>query len=1419
MEKEKKKSKRNPMNQANLLSFITFSWMNDFFRKGYKENLQEHDMYPILKNDSSDVITSRLKRKWKQEIESARRNNKTPSLLLAVVKTYWFDWVTYGVFGLIEETLHIFTPLFIGGLLSYFEGKETLTGAYMYATGICLILIGLTLIHHIYFYYLQRLGWHIRAGMCALMYKKTLKLSQKSLAATTTGQIVNLGSTDVMRFDFVTLFLHYLILAPLQAIVVTYLLWRYLGASSLIGLAIIFLVSVGQSIMGRQFGRIRAKMALLTDERIRVMNEVITAMRIVKMYTWETSFQKFVDKIRRREVKKVLSSSILKACNFSMMFLSTKLVALASFTSYVVAGGHLTASNVFPALSLYNVVRVSMGIFFPLAIEKYSESIVSLKRIQDFLLLDEQDIEKEKLPAHSDTECSVVIRDFTASWSDENEPTLSDVNVEVKSGQLLAVIGPVGSGKSSLLSAILHELKPKLGDMEVKGQVVYAGQVPWVFSGTVRENILFGEEYDSLRYGAVIKACALTKDLEALAFSDQTLVGERGVTLSGGQKARINLARAAYREKSDIILLDDPLSAVDAAVAAQLFHDCICGYMREKVRVLVTHQLQFLKGADQVLILKEGAVAGLGTYEELQAKGTDFAALLHKDEEEEKKNDLMLSAALSDDNLNQHHVISEDKIRVGQSLLSLQNLHLMTGSMTDIRVSPDDSDQLIRSFSMSDARPNIKHKNVTNNVQTSKQEESEKMLLNNEQAEFVAPVREEETKVQGSVGWKVYKEYFGTNSCLLFVLILLLLSNHVTFVLCDWWLSIWATKSEVFYSRLELMDYNISMEANASVPYNMTLVGTDGYNSSANEGFTETTDLQFDDTYYIVIFAILTGVFAVLIYARSILQFYYCVISGIHMHDKMFHALLHSHTRFIDTNPVGRILNRFSKDMGQIDEILPATFMDFIYIFFTIITVLILAIIINYFVGIIAIPLVAYFIWLRQYYLKTSRDIKRMEGASRSPVFTHLSSTLQGLTTVRAFKMQEKFEEEFHIRQDAHSAAWFLFLTGSRWLAMRLDAICAIFIGTVAFFSIVFVSMTDVDAGQVGLTLTYSMMLMGMFQWGTRQSAEVENLMTSVERIQEYYKIPPEAAHERPENKPPPGWPQYGIITFDNLSYAHYVDGPDILHRVRLNVKAHEKVGIVGRTGAGKSSLISTLFRLNEYSQGEIYIDGVATSQLGLTDLRSVISIIPQDPILFAGTMRKNLDIFGDYTDAELWKALEQVQLRPLVENLPMKLESALSEAGSNFSVGQRQLVCLARAILRKNKILIIDEATANVDIRTDHLVQEAIRSNFKHCTALTIAHRLHTIIDCDRVMVLDAGEVVEFEEPHLLLNNKDSVFASMVDSTGKAEATSLKDAAKRAYEIRHEVTSDVEDGDRSYMARFLPTPGTYDHLELETNI
>uniref|UniRef100_A0A8C5AUE0 Multidrug resistance-associated protein 4 n=1 Tax=Gadus morhua TaxID=8049 RepID=A0A8C5AUE0_GADMO len=1096
------------------------------------------------------------------------------------------------------EATMIVQPVLLGYLLRYFETYDPndyhgLELACYYALGMSLSLLLLAVMHHILFFNIQKAGMKIRVAMCNMIFRKALCLSNSARGKTTTGQIVNLLSNDVSKFDDLTMFLHYLWVGPIQVAVVVALLWGEIGPSCLVGIALLIFLMPLQTQFGRMFSVYRSRTAVLTDHRIRTMNEVVTGMRIIKMYAWEKPFAALVSEYRTEEIVNLMKSSMLRAANMATYFSASKIIVLFTFAVYVMLGNTITASRVFVTVSLYGAIRLTVTHFFPSALEKLFESLVSIERIQ---------VRGSPHVFPQPGDASVIIQELVCYWDKVKHILKSCQGSSATIPTETAVLPPFP--QSSLLSAILGELPLDKGVVKVKGQLTYACQQPWVFPGTIRDNILFGKELDPAKYEKVLRACALKR---LLPDGDLTLIGDRGATLSGGQKARVNLARAVYQD-ADIYLLDDPLSAVDGEVGRHLFEKCICGILKDKPRILVTHQLQYLKVADQILVLKE----------------------------------------------------------VCRPLLPCP--------ITD------------RCTSNSVINSSLKAEHTQTAV--------------------------EEGRSQGTISTDMYYKYLraGANIFGLVVLFVVNIVAQVTHAFCI-----------------------PSLEVNAKHVFS---------------GLTAAT----------VLFGLV----------RAMLFFYVLVKSTETLHKRMFDTILRAPVHFFDVNPIGRVLNRFSKDIGQMDVLLPITFV----LLLTIGVIVVSAMVVPW-ILILVVPLLIIFLFLRRYFLQTSRDIKRLEGTTRSPVFSHLSSSLHGLWTIRAFRAEQRFQNVFDAHQDLHSVTWYLFLTSSRWFALRLDLLCAVFVIILIYACVLL--RDNLGAGDVGLALSYAITLMGMFQWGVRQSAEVENLMTSVERVMEYTELESEAPWET-EKRPPLDWPSQGLVTFDGVNFSYSADGPVCDW---LCPPCVLQVGVVGRTGAGKSSLVSALFRLAE-PQGKIYVDGILTSELGLHDLRQKMSIIPQDPVLFTDTMRKNLDPFNQHSDEELWNSLQEVHLKSVVEELPAKMETLLAESGSNFSVGQRQLVCLARAILRKNRILIIDEATAHVDPRTDELIQRTIREKFRDCTVLTIAHRLNTIIDSDRIMVLDAGEIQAYDAPYTLLQDPEGIFYKMVQQTGQQEAEDLLASAKQ---------------------------------------
>ncbi|XP_023170245.2 probable multidrug resistance-associated protein lethal(2)03659 isoform X2 [Drosophila hydei] len=1299
----------NPRETAGCLSAIMFCFALPILFKGRKKKLEPSDLYDVLSEHKADKLGEKLYQTWETEFLQAQgqKDAKKPSMLRVVLRVFGWELVISGiVIGVLELGLRGTIPLLLAGLIHEFtlHGNGSSLNAQLYGVGLVACTVLSVLLIHPFMMHMMHLAMKMRVAVSSAIYRKGLRLSRTALGGTTTGQVVNLVSNDLGRFDRALIHMHFLWLGPLELLFASYFLYQQIGVASFYGIAILVLYVPLQTYLSRLTSTLRLRTALRTDRRVRMMNEIIAGIQVIKMYAWERPFEQMIAKARLSEMNVIRKVNYIRGILLSFEITLGRLAIFASLLAYVLAGGQLTAVQAFCVTGFYNVLRRAMSKFFPSGMSQVAELLVSLRRITAFMVREETDVamleeqpeeenaaERKKLLANGhqeqlNSDIGVEIRQLRARWDSEHvEPILDDINMQLKKQQLVAVIGPVGAGKSSLIQAILGELRAEAGEVKLNGRCSYAAQEPWLFCASVRDNILFGQPLDRQRYRTVVKMCALERDFELLDQGDKTIVGERGASLSGGQKARISLARAVYR-KADVYLLDDPLSAVDTHVGRHLFEKCMREFLRRKLVILVTHQLQFLEHADLIVIMDKGRVLDIGTYEHMLKSGQDFAQLLAQrppEENEMEKQEDEDSAGAGDAN------------EISTSY-SRQNSVESRSSLSTMGSSADDS-----------------------------------LMATKEK-----PKEVQEQRSSQKIGWDMYKKYFTAGcGCLMFLLVLFLcLGTQVMASWGDYFLSYW-------------------VKSNSS---------------------------ESSDIYYFAAINVTLIIFALL---RTLLFFNMAMHSSTQLHNSMFRSITRAAMYFFNTNPSGRILNRFAMDMGQVDEVLPAVMLDCIQVFLTLAGIITVLCVTNPWYLINTLAMLLSFYYLRNFYLSTSRDVKRLEAVARSPMYSHFGATLNGLPTIRAMRAQRMLIAEYDDYQDKHSIGYYTFLSTSRAFGYYLDLFCVIYVLIIILNN--FVNPPE-NPGQIGLAITQAMSMTGMVQWGMRQSAELENSMTSVERVIEYRALNAEGEFSSMgDKKPPASWPPAGQIVADDLSlrYAPDPQAPYVLKSLNFVIEPREKVGIVGRTGAGKSSLINALFRLS-YNDGSILIDERDTEQMGLHDLRSKISIIPQEPVLFSGTLRYNLDPFEQYEDSKLWQALEEVHLKEEISELPMGLQSNVSEGGTNFSVGQRQLVCLARAILRENRILVMDEATANVDPQTDALIQATIRNKFKDCTVLTIAHRLHTIMDSDKVLVLDAGHVVEFGSPYELLTTSESkVFHSMVMQTGKTTFEQLLKIAQQTYE------------------------------------
>ncbi|XP_071488858.1 ATP-binding cassette sub-family C member 4-like [Diadema antillarum] len=844
------------------LAQMFFCWLLPLFKYGYKNTLEMPQLHRVCPSDSAEALADSLERNWRTELQSAECRHKKPSLLRALAKTFWRPLAFSGMIVFAEECIFkLLQPILLSILVTYFSPDPGITTlqAYLCAFGMAVCGACATIMHHPYFFNMQRLGMQIRIATSTLIFRKSLRLSNAALGQTTTGKLVNILSNDVNRFDLVMLFIHYLWIGPMQLVVLLIILYRSMGPSCLVGFTILIALAPLQGWMGKIFSKLRGKTALLTDERVRIMNEIISGMRIIKIHAWENPFSELVKKSRRKEIIKILSSTCLRAFNLAFFSMAAVIISFATFTVYAFTGHVLQPSIVFLAIPLFNAVRLTVVLFIPYCIMYCSEGLISIKRIQGFLVMDElktlkrspsvssissdanlpvaeqigepleedemeekkkeqreKGVEETKMENHNhvdvevgfrsgadedreqlkhlvdghvgskeegkgnreekedavdpedldgglkmevaeegvtlclpsplcqeDEEREVFVKNLQGSWEMESQGegsffSLKHISFRVKPGELVAVIGPVGAGKSTLLMALMNELPKQTGEVIYHGKLGYTAQQPWVFSGTLRDNILFGKKFDADKYKRVLTACALKTDLSLLPDSDLTLVGDRGITLSGGQRARVSLARAVYHD-ADFYLLDDPLSAVDSAVGRHLFDKCIKEYLKKKPVILVTHQLQYLDAADRIIVLKEGCMVGCGSYKELQTSGVDFAALLKEYKNEEEQ----------------------------ETLSRTSSLHSIAGSVvSEISAFPGDDITL--------------------------------------QVDDQGSQRLKETKEEGSVSSHVYFSFFRAGAGIFGFLIFTVfnIASQAFFTLTDWWISQWAFAEEEACGKL-----------------------------------------------------------------------------------------------------------------------------------------------------------------------------------------------------------------------------------------------------------------------------------------------------------------------------------------------------------------------------------------------------------------------------------------------------------------------------------------------------------------------------------------------------------------------------------------------------------------------------------------
>ncbi|XP_042326328.1 cystic fibrosis transmembrane conductance regulator [Sceloporus undulatus] len=1431
---------RSPLEKANVFSKLFFRWTKPILKKGYRQRLELSDIYQIPATDSADNLSEKLEREWDRELAS----KKKPRLVNALRRCFFWKFTFYGILLYLGEVTKSVQPLLLGRIIASYDPANSLERsiAYYLAIGLCLLFVARMLLLHPAIFGLHHIGMQIRIAMFSLIYKKTLKLSSRVLDKISTGQLVSLLSNNLNKFDEGLALAHFVWIVPLQVLLVMGLLWEMLQASAFCGLGLLILVALFQSWLGRMMMKYRDQRGGKINERLVITAEMIENIQSVKAYCWENAMENMIENLRKTELKLTQKAAYVRYFNSSAFFFSGFFVVFLAVLPYALIHG-IILRKIFTTISYCIVLRMAITRQFPWSVQTWYDSLGAINKIQDFLQKEEY-----KTLEYNLTTTGLELDKVTAFWDEgtgelftkaklENgstnistagdglffsnfplhfTPVLKDINFKIEKGQLLAVAGSTGAGKTSLLMLIMGELEPLEGKVKHSGRISFCPQVSWIMPGTIKDNIIFGVSYDEFRYKNVIKACQLEEDISKFPEKDDTVLGEGGITLSGGQRARISLARAVYKD-ADLYLLDSPFGYLDMLTEKEIFESCVCKLIVNKTRILVTSKLEHLKIADKILILHEGTCYFYGTFSELQGQRPNFSSELMgfdafdhfspdrrnsiltealrrlsidsdglgsrnekkkasfkqtSDFTEKRKNSVMnalnssrkfslmqktpLQANGIEDGLGEpveRRLSLVPDSEQGEAILPRSNVfnpgptfrgqrrQSVLNLMTRTSVHPGQS--LYKKGSVSVRKMSVVH-------QSSEIDIYARRLSRDSVLEITEELNEEDLKecffddsetMNTVTTWNTYFRYISVHKALIVVLIMCVVIFSI----------------EVVASLIGVLCIN------------------DAVSRSATQNVTNATSdvaviVTQTSTYYI--FYIYVGVADTLLalgILRGLPLVHTLITVSKTLHHKMLHAVLQAPMSSFNKLKAGGILNRFSKDIAILDDLLPLTIFDFVQLIFIVIGAIIVVSAVEPYIFLASVPVIAAFVMLRAYFLHTSQQLKQLESEARSPIFTHLVTSLKGLWTLRAFGRQPYFETLFHKALNLHTANWFLYLSTLRWFQMRIEMIFVIFFIIVTFVSI---ATTGNGEGEVGIVLTLAMNIMGTLQWAVNSSIDVDSLMRSVSRIFKFIDMPTEESKTSPPSKDDGfshaliienkhaveknTWPSGGQMIVKDLT-AKYVDGGRaILENISFSISPGQRVGLLGRTGSGKSTLLFAFLRLLN-TEGDIQIDNVSWNTVSVQQWRKAFGVIPQKVFIFSGSFRKNLDPYGQWSDEELWKVAEEVGLKSIIEQFPGQLDFVLVDGGCVLSHGHKQLMCLARSILSKAKILLLDEPSAHLDPMTFQVIKKTLKQAFANCTVILSEHRLEALLECQRFLVIEDNKVRQYESIQKLLSEKNS--------------------------------------------------------------
>ncbi|CAB4301978.1 unnamed protein product [Prunus armeniaca] len=1088
-----------PFSKAGFFSKASLWWLNSLMKNGREKTLDDEDIPKLRKEDRAESCYLKFLEQLNKQTQI--EPSSQPSVLKTIIICHLKEIFLSGFFALLK----ILSLLLLCCLMpSFWLLREKKVS-----------------------------DMKVMSLLTAAIYKKQLRLSNAAKLIHSGGEIMNYVTVDAYRIGEFPFWFHQTWTTILQLCLALVILFRAVGLATFASLVVIVLIVVCNAPLAKLQHKFQSKLMVAQDERLKASSEALVNMNVLKLYAWETHFKNVLEKLRKEEQKWLSVVQLRKAYNTYLFWSSPVLVSAATFGACYFLKVPLHANNVFTFVATLRLVQNPIR-SIPEVIGVVIQAKVAFERIVKFLETPELQTTNVWKTNMENVNHSIIIKSASFSWEENlSKATLRNISLDIRPGERVAICGEVGSGKSSLLAAILGEVPNVAGNIQALGKIAYVSQTAWIQTGTIQENILFGSAMASQRYRETLERCSLVKDLELLPYGDLTEIGERGINLSGGQKQRIQLARALY-QNADIYLLDDPFSAVDAHTATNLFNEYVMEALSGKTVLLVTHQVDFLPAFDSVLLLI--------TIYWLEAK--DFKTLEIKKKYVEKQR----------------------------------------------RASK--GDQLIK---------------------------------------------EEEKETGDIVRW------YRTLGWLLMLIIPMSLTTVV-----------------------------LGLEASKS------------------------------------------------------------------LFSQLLNSLFRAPTSFYDSTPLGRILSRVSSDLSIVDLDIPFNLVFACGAAINASSNLVVLAVFTWQVLLVCIPMVYLAIRLQKYYFSTAKELMRINGTTKSFVANHLAESVSGAITIRAFNEEERFLAKNFDIIDTNASPFFHSFSANEWFIQRLEIISTAVLASAALCMSLLPPGTF-SSGFIGMALSYGLSLNISLMYSIQNQCTTANYIISVERLNQYTHITSEAPEIVEGNRPPANWPDVGKVEIQNLEIRYRTDTPLVLRGISCIFEGGHKIGIVGRTGSGKSTLIGALFRLVEPAGGKIIVDGIDISTIGLHDLRSRFGIIPQDPTLFNGTVRYNLDPLSQHSDQEIWEVLGKCQLRDAVQEKG-GLDSSVVDDGSNWSMGQRQLFCLGRALLRRSRVLVLDEATASIDNATDTILQKTIRTEFADCTVITVAHGIPTVMDCTMVLAISDG-------------------------------------------------------------------------------